>query len=95
MNSPFQTLLSLNKSTYKDDQYYASIKPETVKALAEALNAGQVKLNKNGNVAISGFLNTPEDGGERYISLKWVREASQKPNDVPRETPVDNTDVPF
>ena len=45
-------LCSLNQSQYKDGEYYAQISPDTVKLLAEALESGQLKLTKSGQIAI-------------------------------------------
>lgn len=79
-NTPFQNLLSVNKSKYDDNQYYAGIKPEVVSALAEALKLGQVKLNKYGDVEIKGYKNQNKETGATFISLKWIRpDAGQTP----------------
>jgi hypothetical protein len=90
-------LCSLNQSQYKDGEYYAQIEPDTVKLLAQALEAGQLKLNKHGNIDIKGWKNFPKEGGTPYLALKFTRE---EPENVPHETsePLANElkeDIPF
>jgi hypothetical protein len=89
------TLLSLNKSTYKDDEYYAQIKPETVKLLAQALEANQLKLTKDGNISIQGYKNTPQGGGTPYLSVKFTREENSVEKDEPKESNINLEDIPF
>ena len=92
-------LCSLNQSQYKDGEYYAQISPDTVKLLAEALEAGQLKLTKSGQIAIQGWKNFPKEGGAPYLALKFTREEN-----VPHETseplagellPASKEDIPF
>mgnify|MGYP007073396088 FL=1 len=39
-------LTSINKSKFDDDQYYASISEDGMKELFEAVNSGQIGMNK-------------------------------------------------
>ena len=92
-------LTGINKSKFDDDQYYASISEDDMKERFEAVNSGQIGKNKYG-YELKGWLNTNNKTGAKFISLKWERVASEKPDSekpdgVPRETPVDNTDIPF
>ena len=92
-------LTSINKSKFDDDQYYASISEDGMKELFEAVNSGQIGKNKYG-YELKGWLNTNSKTGAKFISLKWERVASKKPDDenaddVPRETKEDYSDIPF
>ena len=87
-------LAGINKSKFDDDQYYASIKEEDMKALFEAVNSGQIGKSEYG-YDLKGWLNTNSKTGAKFISLKWERVASEKPDAVPHETKDDFSDVPF
>ena len=69
--SQMKTLTSINKSTY-DDSYYGQITPDSLRELVAALDANQVSLNKNGNIALKAYVNKPEGGGSAYFSVKWM-----------------------
>ena len=69
--SQMKTLTSINKSTY-DDSYYGQITPDSLRELVAALDANQVSLNKNGNIALKVYVNQPQGGGSSYFSVKWM-----------------------
>tara|TARA_S200002703_G_scaffold29987_1_gene25920 strand:+ start:1650 stop:1934 length:285 start_codon:yes stop_codon:yes gene_type:complete len=91
-NLEFVNFMNVNKSQFDSCDYYQSIKPENIKDLASALEAGTVKLNKNGNVEIKGWINKPKDGGAAYISLKWSKTVS---NPEQAQTIDLEEDIPF
>jgi len=80
--SQMKTLTSINKSTY-DDSYYGQISPDSLRELVAALDANQVSLNKNGNIALKCYKNTPEGGGHPYISVKWMPPRDAAPTFAP------------
>ena len=90
----FVNFMSVNKSKYDSCDYYQSLKPEVVLFLAKAIEAGEVKLNKNGNIEVKGWINEPKGGGEKYIQLKYVREPKKGAQDA-QALDVDLEDVPF
>ena len=98
----WQNLLFVNKSKFKENEYYAKIKPEVISAIAEGLKLGQVKLTKEGYIDIKGWKNQNNETGDTYISLKWIRpDAGQAPvnsysPDKPDLSKVDiEEDIPF
>lgn len=92
----FVNLMNVSKSQYDSCDYYQSIKPENIKELASALEAGTVKLNKNGNIVVQGWINKPKDGGAAYISLKWSKTASNPASSPEQAETIDlEEDIPF
>lgn len=98
----WQNLLFVNKSKFKENEYYAKIKPEVISAIAEGLKLGQVKLTKEGYIDIKGYKNQNKETGATFISLKWIRpDAGQAPvnsysADKPDLSKVDlEEDIPF
>ncbi len=92
MSNQFTTLTSVNKSQY-DDSYYASIDPESLKALLAAYEQGAVNLNKTGKISLKGWKNESKDGGQPYISLKWAAPLESSPA-APAESATFE-DIPF
>ena len=93
MSNAFKTLTSVNKSTY-DDGYYGQIDPAVLRELVTALDNGQVSLNKGGKIALKGWKNTPEGGGEPYISMKWSAPMDSAPS-APAAATASFEDIPF
>ena len=92
----FVNLMNVSKSQYDSCDYYQSLKPENIKQLADALEAGSVKLNKNGNVEIKGWINKPKDGGAAYIALKWTKTESKPASNPEQAQTIDlEEDIPF
>ena len=91
MSNAFTTLTSVNKSAY-DDGYYGQIDPAVLRELLTALDNGQVSLNKGGKIALKGWKNTPEGGGEPYISMKWSKPMDSAPAAA---APASFEDIPF
>jgi hypothetical protein len=89
-------LMGINKSKFEDDQYYASISEDDMKALFEAVNSGQIKKTQYG-YELKGWVNTNSKTGAKFISLKWEKIASEKPNPAsgPDATIELAQDVPF
>lgn len=85
----FQTLTIINKSNY-DDSYYGQISPDELRKLVTALDNNQVALNKNGNIALKAYKNTPKEGGHPFISVKWM-----PPRDAAPAAPAPSADVDF
>lgn len=90
--SQMKTLTSINKSTY-DDSYYGQITPDSLRELVAALDANQVSLNKNGNIALKCYVNKPEGGGSSYFSVKWMPPRDFTP--APASSPAPAAEVDF
>jgi len=95
-NLEFVKLMNVNKSKYDGCDYYQTLKPQNIKELANALEAGAVKLNKNGNVEVRGWINKPKDGGAAYIALKWTKTESKPASNPEQAQTIDlEEDIPF
>ena len=95
-NLEFVNLMNVNKSQYDGCDYYQTLKPQNIKELADALEAGAVKLNKNGNVEVRGWINKPKDGGAAYIALKWTKTESKPASNPEKAQTIDlEEDIPF
>jgi hypothetical protein len=77
MSNAFTTLTSVNKSSY-DDGYYGQIDPAVLRELV---------------IALKGWKNTPEGGGEPYISMKWSKPMDSAP--AAPAAPASFEDIPF
>ena len=84
-------LLSVNKSKFAEDRYYASIKKDDLIKLVDAVTNDTAQENDYG-IEIQGWLNTNSNTGERFIKLKWTQLPEKE---KPKPTAVSDEDIPF